>query len=103
MLRQQEAEIEELERAAKEVERARRRQEAIDRGEDPDEIVFTSEDEEGEDGEGGGGGGGAGEGGQVDKGMEQVRKKRNAGTPFHMVLYCAGQNESFKHGLSLSL
>ncbi len=74
MLRQQEAEIEELERAAKEVERARRRQEAMDRGEDPDEIVFTSEDEEeGEDGEGGGG---AGAGGQTDKGMEQVRKKK---------------------------
>ena len=101
MLRQQEAEIEELERAAKEVERARRRQEAMDRGEDPDEIVFTSEDEEeGEDGEGGGG---AGEGGQTDKGMEQVRKKRSAGTPLHMVLYCAGQNEPFKHGLGLSL
>ena len=53
VLRQQEAEIMELEKAAKEADRARRRQEAIDRGEDPDAIIFTSEDEdeEGEEGE----------------------------------------------------
>ena len=38
VLRQQEAELERLEKKEKEEERLRLRQEAIDRGEDPDEV-----------------------------------------------------------------
>ena len=50
--RQQEAEIQELERAAAEQERARLRQEAIDRGEDPDLLDFGSNDKLDEEAQG---------------------------------------------------
>ena len=52
LYRQQEAEIQELERAAAEQERARLRQEAIDRGEDPDLLDFGSSDKLDEEAQG---------------------------------------------------
>ena len=56
VLRQQEAELQELERKEKEADRAQRRQEAIDRGEDPDQLIFTSDEDEDDMNEGGEGG-----------------------------------------------
>lgn len=54
-LRQQEAELEALEKAAAEEERLRLRQEAIDRGDDPDEVDRELERQRAQEaGEGGG-------------------------------------------------
>ena len=46
VLRQQEQELLEAERAAKEEDRARRIQECIDAGGDPNELVFTDDEDE---------------------------------------------------------